>query len=453
MFRRLEARAKSVDSLLCVGLDPHAELLATPTVAAAKSFCLRLIEQTASSAAAFKPNIAFFEVFGGKGWEALRDVIAAVPDDIPVIVDAKRGDIGSTATAYADAIFDGLGADAVTLSPYLGAESLQPFLRPGKGVFVLARTSNPGSGQLQDSPMADGRPFFEHVVTSIGGPGIGYVVGATAPDQLAAVRQLAPDAWILAPGVGAQGADLEDAVAVGKRRDGSGLLVPVSRAIASAGDRGAAAEALRTAINEVDPIPGTSPLDQLAIGLFEAGCVQFGEFTLKSGASSPIYVDLRRLAARPDLLRRVAREMAGILADLEFDHIAALPYAALPIGSAIALQTGTSMVYPRREVKDYGTKKSVEGVFAEGDTAVVIDDLATSGETKIEAISQLAAAGLAITDIVVLIDRLGGASEALAAAGYRFHSVISVRDLVDRLLRLEALDAKSHSAVIDYLDG
>lgn len=453
MFRRLEARAKDVDSLLCVGLDPHAELLATPTAAAAKSFCLGVIEQTAASAAAFKPNIAFFEVFGSEGWDALRDVIAAVPDDIPVIVDAKRGDIGSTAAAYADAIFDGLGADAVTLSPYLGAESLQPFLRPGKGVFVLARTSNPGGSELQDAPMADGRPLFEHVVTAIGGPGIGYVVGATAPDQLAAVRQLAPDAWILAPGVGAQGADLKHAVAVGKRHDGSGLLVPVSRAIAGADDQAAAAEELRTAINGVEPSPGASSLDQLAIGLFEAGCVQFGDFTLKSGASSPIYVDLRRLAGLPDLLRRVAQEMAGILADLEFDHIAALPYAALPIGTAIALQTGASLVYPRREIKDYGTKRSVEGVFAVGDTAVVIDDLATSGGTKIEAIAQLAAAGLTITDIAVLIDRLGGASEALAAAGYRFHSVISVRDLVDRLLRLGALDPENHSAVIDYLGG
>ncbi|MDH3729799.1 MAG: orotidine-5'-phosphate decarboxylase [Acidimicrobiia bacterium] len=453
MFRRLEARAKEVDSLLCVGLDPHPEQLSEPTAAAAKKFCLQIIEQTARCAAAFKPNIAFFEAHGGDGWGALADVVAAVPDDIPVIVDAKRGDIGSTAAAYATAIFDGLGADAVTLSPYLGAESIQPFLRPGKGVFVLARTSNPGGAELQDAMMADGKPLFEHVVASISGPAIGYVVGATAPDQLASVRRLAPDAWILAPGIGAQGADLERAVAAGKRPDGSGLLVPVSRAIAGSDDPGATAETLRTAINSVAAVAAVSPLDRLALGLFEAGCVQFGEFTLKSGVSSPIYIDLRRLASRPDLLRLVAAEMAAVLASLTFDHIAALPYAALPIGTAISLQTGASLVYPRREAKEYGTRRSVEGVFAEGDSAVVVDDLATSGGTKIEAVAQLAAAGLVVTDIVVLIDRLGGASEALTAAGYGFNAVISLRDLVDRLLRLGAVDAESHSAVIDYLGG
>jgi uridine monophosphate synthetase len=412
-----------------------------------------VIEATAAAAAAFKPNTAFFEAFGGDGWEALRRVVAAVPADTPVIVDAKRGDIGSTAVAYADAIFDGLGADAVTVSPYLGPESVAPFLRPGKAVFVLVRTSAPGSGLIQDERLADGRPLFEHVVATISGPNVGYVVGATAPEPLAAVRRLAPEAWILAPGVGAQGADLETAVAAGKRHDGSGLLVPVSRALARAADPATAAEEMRAAINAVAPAAAGDRLDDLARALFDAGCVRFGDFTLKSGQSSPFYLDLRRLTARPDVLQLVAGELSRLLSTLRFDHVAALPYAALPIGTAIALQTGRSLVYPRREIKDYGTKALVEGVFAEGETAVVVDDLATSGSSKIEAIERLTAAGLAITDIVVLVDRQGGAGELLDAAGYRLHSVITVRDLVDRLSRLGALNATEHGAAVAYLDG
>ncbi len=148
-------------------------------------------------------------------------------------------------------------------------------------------------------------------------------------------------------------------------------------------------------------------------------------------------------------MRAVANALAGVLAQLSFDHIAALPYAALPIGTAISLQTGRSLIYPRREVKDYGTRAAVEGVFAAGDVAVVVDDLATSGESKIEAIARLTGAGLVVNDVVVLVDRQDGATDSLR--GYGFHSVFTLRELVDRLHRLGELDADRHRAVIDYL--
>ncbi|MFN2148811.1 MAG: orotidine-5'-phosphate decarboxylase, partial [Anaerolineales bacterium] len=136
-FQRLQARIDRVGSLLCVGLDPHPELLLEASAAAAAEFCLGLIRETADAACAFKPNAAFFEAFGGPGWEALRQVIRAVPGDIPVILDAKRGDIASTARAYAQSAFSTLGADAITLSPYLGRDSIQPFTEnPEKGVFL-----------------------------------------------------------------------------------------------------------------------------------------------------------------------------------------------------------------------------------------------------------------------------------------------------------------------------
>jgi orotidine 5'-phosphate decarboxylase subfamily 2 len=141
-FARITARAQAAGSLLCVGLDPHPEFLATPSAVSARDFCLKLIEATADLACAFKPNSAFFEVFGAPGWAALGDVIAAVPDQIPVILDAKRGDIASTSRQYARAVFQQLGADAVTVSPYLGHDSIEPFLEdPAHGAFLLCKTS------------------------------------------------------------------------------------------------------------------------------------------------------------------------------------------------------------------------------------------------------------------------------------------------------------------------
>ena len=166
-FSQLEARVREIDSLLCVGLDPHLDDLSTPDAPAALEFCLRLIAETAEFAAAFKPNAAFFEALGPRGVVVLKDIIAAVPEGIAVILDVKRGDIASTARAYARAAFQELGADAVTLSPYLGFDSLEPFLNnPNKGVFLLCKTSNPGAQDLQDQLLAGGLPL--HLTLTLG---------------------------------------------------------------------------------------------------------------------------------------------------------------------------------------------------------------------------------------------------------------------------------------------
>ncbi len=470
-FEKLDQRAEAIDSLLCVGLDPHPQDLPEQTAEAAKAFCLRLINATHPYALAFKPNAAFFEALGPEGWVVLAEVIQAVPAGIPVILDAKRGDISSTARAYATSAFERLGADAITLSPYLGYDSLSPFMEdPEKGIFLLCKTSNPGSVDLQDLPLG-GHYRLMTVYEKVAGlahewganGNLGLVVGATFPEALQRVRQLAPTQWFLAPGLGAQGADLATAMQAGLRPDGLGLLINVSRGISRADDPGLAARALverfRAAQRNLQQSPAvgesTPPLlvAPLAEGLLSMGCVQFGEFTLKSGLISPIYIDLRRLVAFPGWMTQVADAYIQVLEQLKFDRIAGLPYAALPIATAISLQGNYPLIYPRKDVKDYGTAVAVEGIYHPGETVAVIDDLATTGGSKFEAIDKLTEVGLKVRDVVVLIDRESGAREALAEAGYRMHALFTLSQLLDHWETIQRLPAEQIASVRAFLGG
>jgi len=191
----------------------------------------------------------------------------------------------------------------------------------------------------------------------------------------------------------------------------------------------------------------------LADGLLEAGCVKFGEFTLKSGLKSPIYIDLRRIISYPPLLRQVAEAYLPLLRPLSFDRLAALPYAAIPIATAISLQGNYPMIYPRKEAKNYGTKAEIEGEYRAGETAVVIDDLATTGGSKFEAIEKLTAAGLLVRDVVVLIDRQSGAREALQAAGLHLHAAVTIADLLDYWEQTGKVDRAKIEATRDFLRG
>jgi uridine monophosphate synthetase len=453
-FSFLERRVDDCSSLLCVGLDPHIDDLAAPTAASALEFCLRLVKATSQYAAAFKPNAAFFEAHGAEGWTALKAVIDAIHAEslrlgshIPVVLDAKRGDIASTAAAYARSAFELLGADAITLSPYLGKDSIEPFTRDReKGAFLLCKTSNPGAGDFQDLYIEGGGapavPLHMRVAQLAARwntqDNIGLVVGATYPETLSRVRAVAPRLWILVPGVGAQAGDLDAVLRAGLRPDGKGVLINVSRGISRAADPRLAAAEFRDAINagrSTAAAPGRDQNDaalaELADGLLEAGCIKFGEFTLKSGLKSPIYIDLRQVISHPPLLARIGAACIPRLQELEFDRLAAVPYAAIPIATAISLQGGYPMIYPRKEAKDYGTRAQIEGAFAAGEKILLLDDLATTGGSKLEAIDKLKAAGLIVNDVLVLIDRESGARQALQQAGCRLHAVITITQLLD----------------------
>jgi uridine monophosphate synthetase len=181
----------------------------------------------------------------------------------------------------------------------------------------------------------------------------------------------------------------------------------------------------------MNSLTSNSHLAALADGLLSAGCIKFGEFTLKSGLKSPIYIDLRQIISYPKLLEQIAQAYLPLLSILQFSRIAGLPYAAIPIATAISLQGNYPMIYPRKEAKSYGTKAEIEGEYHAGETVVVIDDLATTGGSKFEAIEKLTGAGLVVKDVVVLIDRQSGAKESLEGAGYNLHAVLTIGQLLD----------------------
>ena len=258
--QKFQDAARRHESLLCVGLDPDPTKI--PAGVSTRDFLFGLVDATHDTVCAYKPNIAFFEPDLGEGINLLRDLIAYVQrHEVPVLLDAKRGDVGHTAEAYARAIYDSLGADAVTLNGYLGRDSLEPFLRrPDRMAFLLCRTSNPGAVDIQDLEV-NGNPLYEHVAYLANEwnehSNIGLVVGATYPAEAKRIREICPTLPFLMPGVGAQSAEVELAVQSALDADGAGILVNASRGViyapaedgrwADASRR--AAESLRDQIN------------------------------------------------------------------------------------------------------------------------------------------------------------------------------------------------------------
>ena len=261
-IEQLDAAAVRNRSLLCVGLDPWPPSMPIESIA---DFNRAIISATSDLVCAYKPQWAFYEAEGIAGIEALQATIEAVPDGVPVLLDAKRGDLGNTAVAYAKAAFETWGADALTVNPYQGRDAVQPFLDyEDSGVFVLTRTSNPGGAELQDLRIrgagSEERPLYEEVahraVAWNDNGNVGLVVGATVPDELARVRATAGSMPILIPGIGAQGGDLEASVRNGTDADGRRALIAASRSVIYASSGAdfaeaarAEAERLRSAIN------------------------------------------------------------------------------------------------------------------------------------------------------------------------------------------------------------
>mmetsp|Transcript_21140 Transcript_21140/g.29610 ORF Transcript_21140/g.29610 Transcript_21140/m.29610 type:complete len:551 (+) Transcript_21140:85-1737(+) len=448
-FKRLETRVHDINSHLCIGLDPHLkelypeyanieEILSKTSEEercdTAYSFCKKLIDGTSPYAAAFKPNAAFFEALGPNcGNTTLRRVIDCIPSSIPVLLDVKRGDIGSTAQAYAEACYErdsksGLGADGVTLSPLMGWDSVQPFITgryADRGAFILCKTSNPGSNDILALDLNTGKSVFEEIAflankwsekassqeespSSAFLPRLGLVVGATDPSALAKARQAAgPNVWILAPGVGAQGGDLDSACQAGMNHNGTGMLIPVSRGVSRAADPGAKAKELMQNINEArDAVLQTSKNasqdDDKTIATYqksfiefslEQGVLKFGSFLLKSGRTSPYFFNAGLFASGGALYKLGKAYAASIMASSElnkngkvaFDVLFGPAYKGISLGAVVCaalysdFNVDVGFAYNRKEAKDHGEGGILVGSNMKNKRILIVDDVITAG--------------------------------------------------------------------------
>jgi len=393
---------------------------------------------------------------GPEGVDALRKVIQAVPNGIPVILDVKRGDISSTAEAYASSAYDMYGADSVTLSPYLGWDSIAPFVgarRRDKGAFVLCKTSNPSSGDVQDAILEHtAQPLYTSVAelvdtwnTRIGTESLGLVAGATHVAHLRAVRCANPTTWILCPGVGAQGGSVQAVCEAALRcSDASGLLISSSRGICQASDMRGAAQALRDEINACrDRLVAETYIDDAkegCIGIKETNAragekksdmepyqsafiefavaqdaLQFGSFTLKSGRVSPYFFNAGRFSSG-EAMTKLAKAYAEAIraSGIAFDVFFGPAYKGIPLATAISMAwyelygESKEVAYNRKEAKNHGECGLLVGANVAHRRVLIVDDVITAGTAVREAVAMLRAqsAGTAtVVGVAVSLDR------------------------------------------------
>jgi uridine monophosphate synthetase len=400
--------------------------------------------------------------------ELLHRTLTAIPSHIPIILDAKHGDL-NTSTIFARTVFEQWQVDAVTLTPYSGQDHVAPFLiYPGKAVFVLCCTSNQGAIALQQYPTSDS-PLYLQVVKEAKNWGtpeeLALEVGTTNADVLARIRAVAPERLILVRSIWAEsGCDLTQILAAGLDTNGQGLLIPVPLEMLVSEQPAEPIQSLREEINQTrsqiiqnDSVcelwtPDICLLDQhphqdLILQLYDLDCILFGDFVQASGATFPYYIDLRKIISNPQIFHQVLKAYADILKNLKFDRIAGIPYGSLPTATGLALRLHQPMIFPRKEVKAHGTRRLIEGNFHPGETVVVVDDILISGKSVMEGAAKLETAGLKVEDIVVFMDHEQGVKDKLEANGYRAHSVLTISEVTDTLYRAGRIDQEQFEAL------
>ena len=458
-YERIINRWETAHTLLCVGLDPRG--ITDPDKL--YSWVCSIIDATKAYTACYKPNSAFYEALGWEGMRVLERILAYIPEDIPVILDVKRADIGPTAQAYADACFSVLKADAVTVNPYMGRDAVDPFLlHEDRAVFVLARTSNPHAKDVQDHYVL-GEPLYSFIAKQAvsWSPLVGLVVAGNDSQALQLLRHQLPDTWFLSPGIGAQGGDIALAIQAGARSDGLGIIPVVARGITEAENPREAARSYAEAIKKaVETVKASNTKNMQVVsgfkhklmeGLITTQCFKKGSFVLKSGKVSPFYIDLRRVISDPRVLDLIADAYYSMIKNLSFDRIAGIPAAALPLATAVSLKSGKPMIWPRIPLKDHGTGQRIEGEFKPGDHVLLLDDLITTGASKLEALEVLRGEGLVVTDLTVLIERGKQGRIDMEHAGVTLHAFFHVKELFALCRELGIITEDEYTAMEQFV--
>ncbi len=461
-FERLEAAMARSSSILIAGLDPNPELMparyrdfqdADNQMQCLLDWMRRVIFTTQDLVCAYKPTLGFYQALGAPGLELLEQTLAAIPAHIPIILDAKHGDL-NTSTRLARTVFEQWRVDAITLSPYAGQDQIAPFLLyPGKAVFVLCCTSNPAASVVQAHPTPES-PLYLQVVQAAktwGTPEqLGLEVGTTKPEVLARVRAIAPERLILARSIWQDNTNLSQILTAGLDATGAGMLVPIPQDWLSDDPPNPRIESLREEVNQTrtQVVQTDSSCDlwlsnvctlkpqphlDLILQLYDMGCILFGEFKQASGATFPYYIDLRKIISNPRIFHQILKAYAEILQNLSFDRIAGIPYGSLPTATGLALHLNYPMIFPRKEVKAHGTRQVIEGIFQSGERIVVVDDILISGKSVMEGVEKLQSVGLQVQDIVVFLDHEQGVKDRLRANGYQAHAVLTISEVIETL--------------------
>lgn len=509
---KLRAAIATNQSILCLGLDPNPEVMPAKYKAKYDSeidseiyhdraveslweWMNFIIQSTSKLVCAYKPTLGFYTAMGAAGLELLAKTLAAIPPEIPIILDAKHADLNSS-SVMAKTVFAQWGVDAITLSPYIGQDLAARFLMyPDKAIFVSCYSSNSTAQNFQSYPSADS-PLYLNVVQNCqawaGQEQLMLEVGAANPDALAKVRSLAPERLILARSIWASSQpdtsdsnkpkieNLSAILHAGLDANGGGLILPVNQDALALGDPSELVRSLRDEVNQAIAItanqrptcdlwipnvclldhqgpPHANSLTQmphanlphanLIMQLFDIGCITFEETLQASGQIFPYYIDLRRIISNPQVFDAVISTYAEILRNLKFDRIAGIPYGSLPTASGLALRLNYPLIFPRKEVKAYGARRLIEGNYEAGETIVVVDDILISGKSAIEGAQKIESCGLKVRDIVVFIDHEAGVCDRIQKSGYSPHAVLKISEINETLYQSGRINEKQFLAL------
>ena len=478
-FEKLTQRIISNDTLLILGLDPNPEMMPQDQnthqgqqslIIALETWLKGVIEQTAGLVCAYKPTLGFYEALGSEGLDLLSRIIKAIPDEIPIILDAKHGDL-NTSTLFAKTIFEQWKVDAVTVSPYAGQDHIAPFLvYPDQGVFILCHTSNPSAVILQEYP-TDEAPFYLQVIkeakTWATPEQLFLEVGTTNLEVIKKVRSLAPERLLLMRSIWSKGNDINEILKVSLNPMGNGVLIPIPQDFLKAQNLKEKVTNLNQDINEYRQnitqslqncelwspnvcLLNSHPHQDLILQLYDIGCLLFGEYVQASGSTFSYYIDLRKIISKPQLFHQVLNAYGDILKTLNFERIAGIPYGSLPTATGLSLMLHHPMIYPRKEVKAHGTRRLIEGNFQPGEKVVIVDDILITGKSVKEGAEKLTSSGLIVEDIVVFIDHEQGVKDKLKKEGYNAYSVLTISEITETLYEAGRINEQQYNSFFKH---